>query len=469
MKESNIKNTAAARTEKITTEPIASLMLRLTGPMILAIISMMLLGLVDTFFISLLGTTELAAASFVMPIYMLIVNVALGIGMGISSLTSRLIGERKMDEAARFITDSHILALLIASVIAALLFVLLEPLFVTMGADAVVMPHIKGYMQIILIGSPVLVLTFIINSTFRAIGHIKASAIFSVTLSLTNLILDPLFIFGIGPFPEMGMPGAGLATVLAAFITFVFSFYQLGFREKLIGFARPKLDMLVLNWKKLLTIAIPAVAANMMTPVAAAIMTAMIARFGAESVAGFGVGTRIESMSLLIVFALSSTLPMFIGQNIGAGRGDRAYQALILSLRFVFFFQIGVYILLLIISPVITTGFSDNPVVIEVIKTYLLILPLTYSAHAVVILTMVSLNVLGRPRTALFISFIRLMLLYIPLAFIGSHFWGVSGLFIGAACGNVVAGFIAFRIIKRVCFEQGLESSARSNVQIDES
>ena len=443
-------------------------MVRLTGPMILAIVSMILLGLVDTFFISLLGTIELAAASFVMPIYMLIVNVALGIGMGISSLTSRLIGERKTDDAARFITDSHYLALLITSVIATLLFISIEPLFETMGADASVMPHIQGYMRIILIGSPVLVLTFIINSTFRAIGHIKASATFSITLSIANLILDPLFIFGVGPFPEMGMPGAGLATVVAALITFVFSFYQLGFREKLVDFAAPKIDILILNWKKLLIIAVPAIAANMMTPLAAAIMTAMIASFGSESVAGFGVGTRIESMSLLIAYALSSTLPMFIGQNIGAGRGDRAYQALILCLRFVFFFQIGVYILLLITSPIITTAFSDNPVVIEVIKTYLLILPVTYSAHAVVILVMVSLNVLGRPRTALFISFIRLMMLYIPLAFIGAHFWGVSGLFIGAACGNIMAGLIAFRIIKRVCFEQGLEKSILNNVQTDD-
>jgi Na+-driven multidrug efflux pump len=186
-------------------------------------------------------------------------------------------------------------------------------------------------------------------------------------------------------------------------------------------------------------------------------MTALIARYGAESVAGFGVGARIESMSLIVVLGLSSTLPMFIGQNIGAGRGDRAYQALMLCIKFTVFFQIGVYFLLLLFSPLITSGFSDNPTVINVLKTYLLILPLTYSAHGVVILVMVSLNVLKRPRTALKITIIRLLALYLPLAYIGSLFWGITGLFVGAACGNVIAGLIAFRIIKRVCFEQGLD------------
>ncbi len=427
--------------------------------MILAIISMMLLGLVDTFFISLLGTKELAAASFVMPIYMLLISVALGIGMGLGSITSRLIGEHKHEDAARFITDSHFLAFLITGTISFVLYLFIQPLFESMGATEDVMPNIKAYMHIILVGTPMIILTLIGNNTLRSIGNIKASAILSTTLSLLNLILDPLFIFGLGPFPEMGMPGAAFATVLAATITWMFSFYLIGFREKLFDFARPRLNKLMDNWRNLLSIAVPAIGANIMTPVAAAIMTSIIAGFGAESVAGFGVGTRVESMSLIVVYALSSTLPMFIGQNIGAGRGDRAYQALILCLRFVLVFQIGVYLLLLLVSPLITIGFSDNPQVINVIKTYLIIMPLSYSAHAVVILVMVSLNVLKRPRTALLITIIRLLALYLPLAYLGSLFWGITGLFAGAACGNVIAGVVAFRIVKKVCFDQGLDKT----------
>ena len=459
MEDKTIKSRAAQRTERICSEPIGPLMLRLTIPMVFAIISMMLLGLVDTFFISLLGTKELAAASFVMPIYMLLVNVALGIGMAISSLTSRLIGEQRQEEAARFITDSHILATLIIVSIAIVLFVFIDSLFTQMGASSKVMPDIRGYMRIILMGSPIIVLTFICNSTFRAIGHIKASAIFSTLLSLLNLILDPLLIFGLGPFPELGMPGAALATLIAACITWVCSYYMLAFKEKLLDFRLPSPGKLFENWSKCLSIAIPAIFANIMTPLAAAIMTAMIARHGEASVAGFGVGARIESMSLLITFALSSTLPMFIGQNIGAGRGDRAYQALMMCLRFALIFQIAVYFILLLLAPMISTSFSDNADVIYVIKTYLAILPFSYSAHAVVILVMVSLNVLGRPRMALLATIVRLLLLYLPWAYFGSLIWGITGLFAGAALGNFIAGLVAFKIIKNVCREQGLDSA----------
>ena len=114
-------------------------------------------------------------------------------------------------------------------------------------------------------------------------------------------------------------------------------------------------------------------------------------------------------------------------------------------------FQIAVYVLLIILSPYIAPAFSDDPMVVRVINTFIYILPLTYGAHAVVILVMVSLNVLRRPRLALFLIIIRLIALYLPLAYIGSRYWGITGLFSGAAAGNVIAGIIAYRVIRKVC------------------
>ena len=100
------------------------------------------------------------------------------------------------------------------------------------------------------------------------------------------------------------------------------------------------------------------------------------------------------------------------------------------------------------ISP---PAFSSDATVMQVINTFIYILPLTYGAHAVVILVMVSLNVLKRPRLGLFLIIIRLIALYLPLAYIGSLYWGITGLFAGAAIGNVIAGIIAYRVIRRVC------------------
>ena len=424
---------------------------RLTGTMILGVIAMMTLGFVDTWFISLLGTQQLAAIGFIIPVYMIFISIALGIGMGISSITSRLIGEGRQGNAARYVTDAQILALLFSFFIAILIGFSIDAIFSAMGATEKVLPHIRDYMHILVFGLPVIMVAVICGNTFRSIGAMKTSALMSTLMASLNLVLDPLLIFGPGPFPELGMKGAAAASVIAATTTALVAVYILTVRERLLLFTLPRLRHIRENWEELLQIAVPAMLANMMTPFAAAIMTAMIAGYGAEAVAGFGVGARIETLCLLVVFALSATLPMFIGQNLGAGKGERAHHALFGCLKFSIGFQVAVYVLLILLSPYIAPAFSSDARVIQVINTFIYILPLTYGAHAVVILVMVSLNVLRRPRLALLLIIIRLVALYLPLAYIGGLYWGISGMFAGAAAGNVIAGIIAYRVIKKVC------------------
>jgi len=449
---------AAERSRRIVSEPIRPLLLRLTFSALIGNVAMHLMGIVDTFFISRLGTVELAAASFAIPIYMIYVSLALGIGMGMSSLNSRLIGESRFADSSRLISDGLMFALVFAVTAALLGSMIMDPLFRLLGADTRTLPFIRDYMSILLVGLPPLMLVIIGNSTFRSIGNIKMSATLAGCLSLLNIILDPLLIFGIGPFPEMGIRGAAMATLLAATITMLVSFIVLGYYEKLLDFAMPRWLHLKTNWMQILGIGIPAMGANIMTPLAAAIITGMVARFGDEVVAGFGVGSRVESISLIFVMALSSTLPMFIGQNVGAGRNDRAYTALMGSLKFVLGFQCLIYLVLLVLGESIANTFSSNAEVIQVIRTYLWILPLTYGAHGVVVLCMVSLNVLRRPRMALLLTFTRLMILYVPLAYIGSRLWGLQGLFAGAALGNILACLFAWTMIRKVSAEAGLNN-----------
>lgn len=447
----------AQRSKRIVTEPIRPLLLSLTFSALIGNLAMHLMGIVDIFFISRLGTLELAAASFVIPISTIYISLALGVGMGMSSLNSRLVGESRFTDSARLVSDGLIFAGLFAVVVATIGTVIIEPLFRLLGADDRTLPYIRDYISLLLVALPPLMLVVIGNSTFRSMGNIRMSATLAACLSVLNITLDPLLIFGIGPFPEMGIRGAAVATLLAATITMCVSFFVLGFYEQLLDFARPRWSHLSANWRKILGIGIPAMGANLMTPLAAAIMTGMVARFGDEVVAGFGVGSRVETISLIFVMALSSTLPMFIGQNMGAGKQERAYAALMGCLKFVLGFQCLIYVVLLLGGNGIASTFSSNPDVISVIRLYLFILPLTYGAHGVVVLIMVSLNVLHRPRTALLLTFTRLMLLYIPLAFIGSRLWGLQGLFAGAALGNILAGTFAWFLIRRVCMELQLK------------
>ena len=424
--------------------------------MLLAIASMMLLQVVDAFFISRLGTNQLAAISFALPIVGIATSIALGMGMAISSLASRLVGEGDHQKSARLISDGFLIATTISIILAVIGYQTITPLFSWLGAHQQVLPFIHEYMSIWFFATPLLMLSLICSSICRSIGATSISATISICMTLSNMILDPLLIFGLGPFPELGVKGAAYATLFAVLFSLSIGLYILFFKEKLLLFDCPKITHFVPNFKELGKIGINTIFSNLMTPVAATIMTAIVALQGTNAVAGFGVGARIESVSLIIIFALSSTLPMFIGQNIGAGKPQRAYHALMGALKFSIVFQLVLYCLLFLLAPVIARTFSDNLEVQSVIILYLRILPVTYGFHGVVILTMVSLNVLKKPQVSLLITLVRMLVLYLPLAWLGSKAAGISGMFIGAAIGNILASIFAYNRTKHVLQQQNI-------------
>ena len=183
----------------------------------------------------------------------------------------------------------------------------------------------------------------------------------------------------------------------------------------------------------------------MLTPIAMAVMTAIVAEYGPEAVAAFGVGSRIESIASLVILALSMTLPPFISQNYGAGQYERVKDAYTVSLKFVLTFQLVVYALLVISANLISLTFGNDPEVIRVIELLIYIMPLSYGLQGVIILTNSSLNALHKPMYALILSVIRLFVFYVPFAYLGSLMAGLQGLFIGAALGNLFTALVSYR------------------------
>lgn len=461
MKPTNEHGKAAARTAAITTEPVAITLYRLTLPMTGGIVALMGLGLADAYFIAQIGLNELAALGFALPVTYGVNSIGLGLGMAISVLVSRYLGQNRPQAAARLITDARILVIVAGLGLQLMLYCSLEPLLSLMGAGQQVLGLAAEFMALWLPVVPVLLLTLTANTTLRAIGSPGKSAAVLALLAIANAALDPLLIFGYGPLPGIGIAGAGLASALAWLIAFTVSDYMLGTQERLIlrGHLRPR--PMFLNWRRLLTVGIPAIVANLTTPLAAAILTALIATYGATAIAGFTVATRIEALCLLVVFALSSTLPMFIGQNLGARRYDRIETALFGTLRFSLLLQALIWLALLPGAQRITPWFSDNPEVSTIANLYLWIVPLSYGGQAITILVMVSLNVLQRPKTALWVTVLRLLLITLPLALLGSYLGGLSGLFTGFAIGNAFAGVIAWRIAKSVWQEHVNQHATR--------
>ncbi len=421
--------------------------------MMYALVAIMGLGLVDSYFISFLGTNELAAMGFIVPITFTMTSVSLGLGMAISSLTSKLIGANHMNQAARLITDGFYLTIGTSVLLSLLLAWQLENVFALVGATPEIMPAIMAYMKTWLVGCVFLMLTQVCSSTFRAIGDTQTSANIAIVMTITNLILDPLLIFGLGPFPELGIQGAAIATVVAVFVSFLIGFFQLAVRERLLIATLPGISKFKENFSKLIEIAVPAMLANAIVPLTGAAMTFFVAMHGTEAVAGYGVGGRIEAVCLMVVYALSATLPMFIGQNLGANEKARVAAAIKVSFKFILLLQLLVYAALVLFSEGIASLFSTEEGVIDVIKLFLWIIPISYGFSGIIVLTNVAMNVLGKPKVALYINLFRLAFIYVPLVYIGGQLAEYKGIFIGISFGNFLACIVASVMLLRVLKE----------------
>lgn len=432
------------------TQPIGRVLLNMSLPNLIGILTILGFSLVDTFFISQLGTESLAAISFTFPVTLVISSIAIGIGAGVSTNLGRLIGGGHAPKAKVFLHDSLLLTFLLIAFVSLLGSLCINPLFSLLGANDSSLPLIRDYMFIWYLGAPLLVLLMVGNQGLRATGDTRSPAKIMMLAALINLILDPLLIFGIGPFPRLEIQGAAIATVLSWIVALSLSSYLLIFKRHLVEFADFNMKRLTCNWKQLAHIAQPAALMNLLNPLANAIIMAIIARIDHSAVAAFGAGTRIESVLLIVVMALSSSLVPFIAQNLGAGQTARARDALLLSLKFVLVFQTLLYLPLLLLASPLAQLFSSDPQVIEWLTFYILVLPAAYGPLGIVILMATSLNAYHRPMSSLVLNVCRLFLIMLPLAALGSYLGGVKGLMLALPVTNTLMGIACYILAKKI-------------------
>jgi putative MATE family efflux protein len=292
------------------------------------------------------------------------------------------------------------------------------------------------------------------NSAMRATGDTKTPSRIMIGGAMVNLALDPILIFGFGPIPGFGLRGAAMATAVSWSLIFATAFYVLHYRKHLIEFDWGGLSALFATCRTHLRISAPATMANMFTPIALSLLTAVVATHGAAAVAAYGVGQRIEHLAILVVLALSTSLPPFISQNFGAGRMDRVAEALAKVIRFVLVWELAVYVVLALSAPWLAEVFTDDAEVARIIRIFLYILPLSYGFQGLAVLSNSSFNALHEPKRAVLLSVLRSFICYVPLAYMGSQIAGVPGLFAGAALANVVSGLIGQRWISRYVAER---------------
>lgn len=429
---------------KLTEGPVPLQLLRLSLPMLWGILSVLAFSLADTYFVAQLGTSELASMSFIFPVVTVLASVAMGLGTGTASVIARAIGEGDRQKVQRLTTDSLLLSLVIVSILATLGLATIVPLFSTLGAGPELLPLIQDYMSIWYVGMIFLVIPIVGNSAIRASGNTAIPSLIMTLAAAANILVDPLLIFGWGPFPALGLQGAALATLLSRASTLVASLVFLHFRERLLLFTVPNLKAMVANWRSLLSVGLPAAAANLISPLSVGFVTSLMAEYGAEAVAGFGLASRLEALVLIAPIALSASLSPFVGQNFGAQQYERVKQALQLSFWFCLGWGALVAVLMRTSAPTVAAWFNSDPDVIANASIYLTLVPVSYGALGIVLAASSAFNALGKPLSALGMSFSRLLLLFVPLAYLGNQLFGISGIF-GAAClSNGIVGIGAW-------------------------
>lgn len=432
-------------TDDLTRRGLGRTLFTMTWPMLFGVVSLLGFQLVDSAFIAQLGVDPLAALAFTLPMQQLIIGFQVGLGIATTAIISRTLGAGDAALARRQGGLVVVSGAIAVAVLCLLLWLLREPMVTLLGAEADLLPLIRTFWIPWLLSAWCGAVLYFGYSVMRAHGDTRTPGLWMVVTSLANLALDPLYIFVFG----WGLPGAAWATV-TAFSLGIAAIYPALLRRHLMHF-----DLLAINpapaLRQLAGITGPAMVSQLMPPISAMLATSLVAGFGSSAVAAWGLGTRLEFFSIVVVLALTMSMPPMIGRFLGAGELHHVRNLVRIAVRFVLIWQLAIAVLWLLLSGMLTDLVSQDGDVAAALNDYLLRVPLSYGALGVCMLMVSVCNALGLPMRALAISLARLFLCYLPMLWLGAWLMGLTGVFNGALAGNLAAGLLSWML-----YQQGM-------------
>ena len=430
--------------QNLTSGPVAAHLRRQGTPFALGLVAIFSFEAVDLFFISRLGDMPLAAVSFTMPVIWLIYSIGIGFEAGAASCVSRAVGGSDTAMARRLTTDTTLLGTLVAIGLCLIGLLTIEPVFSLLGATSELMPLISAYMSVWYWVAPIDVALWTSLASIRARGNTLLESKVITVAALINAVLDPIFIFGLFGFPRMEIQGAALATVVSTTLALVFTLLYLHFRLNVYASPFAPMRKILDSWRHMLKIGIPAIITNAIIPISSGIVVAMIATYGVDAVAGFGIAMRIEPIFLIPFYALSAVSSPFFGQNSGAGHFDRLFEARRVVMRFCIGFGFLLAIILVAFAKPITGLYSQSETIQLVAIDYLWIVSFSYGAYGLVMSCNASFNGMGIPLPGVAISASRVIIVFLPLALLGRMLFDLPGLFAASTLSNLLMGAIAW-------------------------
>ena len=423
---------------KMTDTPTGKLLLMMSWPAILSMVIHAMYNIVDTIFVSYVGEQAVASVTYIFPVNMLMVSFAVGTGVGINSLIARRLGARRYDEANKAATHGYMLGTC-NWLLFALFGLFFAHAFISIFTHTpYILENASIYLRITTIGSLFIMIQVTNEKMLQATGNMILPMICSLTGGIANIILDPLFIFGIGPFPEMGVTGAAVATVLGQFISFVLGCLLVFCREHAVkvtfrGF-RPEKQII----KDIYSVGAPAILMQAIGSVMNFGMNMIIGRISETGIAVFGVYFRLQSFVFMPVIGINQGSLPILGFNFGARNKERFLSTYKWSILFAMIIMFAGFLVFQLFPRQLLSIFNATDEMYEIGVSALRLISICFIPAAYGITTSNVFQATGHGTLSLWSSLIRQLVGILPLAFILTRFYGLNGAWASFALAEIL-------------------------------
>ena len=433
----------------LTSGPLTPVVFVLAVPMALEMVGESIFAVVDALFISRLGSPALASAGITETALDLVYAIAIGFSFAVTALVSRRYGEGDRRGAARAGVQAIGLGIVVSLALGIVGVIFAPRVLALMGADAATVAVGTTHARIMYAGMATIILLFLNNAILRGAGDAQAAMRSLWLANGINIVLDPCLIFGLGPFPELGLPGAAVATTIGRGTGVLYQFWVLS-RGSRIRIRREDIRTQWSVMRSLCRVSVGGIGQMLADMLPWILLIRIIASFGTMAVAGWVIAIRVALFVILPCWGLSNAASTLVGQNLGAGKPDRAERAVWITGGWNMLFMALVTGVFVVFAPDIAALFTDEPEVLRTAATALRIVSYGYVFYALGMVTRQAFNGAGDTRTPTWIDLVCFWLFEIPLAWLLSRTaLGVDGVFWAVAIAYSLSAAVSTLVFRR--------------------
>lgn len=424
----------------------------------IGLLTMFIVDFVDLLYIAQLGDSALTAAmGFAATILFFGTAFNIGLMIAVSALAARRIGQGDAEYARRYLTNILVLSFIMVVPLAVTFFVFAPEILDLAGATGTTKDAAASYIRIFAPFMPFAVGSMVCSGFLRAHGAARAAMNVTLTMGITNAILDPIFIFGFG----LGMDGAAIASSCSAIVSAMVAIVPI--LKNYGGFEKFHINWFKEDLKPVSAILVPAVLTNLATPVGGFISYRFIAEYPDEVIAGFAVIGRVVPVAFCLLFSLSGAVGPIIGQNFGALNFDRIRMTVKQSMGFAFGYTLLIWPVLWLFSDPISDLFNLEAQGRHLFWLFAVVLTPLFFFNGVLFISNAACNNLERPRWSTYLNWTRNTVGLIPFLWFGEKYYGLEGVLIGPGIGGIIFGLLGYLVIRHLVNfqEQANQSKSR--------